>query len=89
MKKHPPSLKLLRASKIQMARLKTKKRLYKIEGMDCASCASLLELELEEVGIKSSCSYPTETLTIEQSSLEIDEKKIEEVVEKMGYKLLA
>jgi copper chaperone CopZ len=61
------------------------KKIYKISGMDCASCASLIEMDLEDVGIKASCSYPKETLEVEG---EHDIKKVEEVVKKSGYNLV-
>lgn len=60
------------------------KKVYKIKGFDCASCASLLELDLEDVGIKASCSYPKETLEVEGSH---DEKKVIEIVNKSGYSI--
>ncbi len=55
---------------------------YKIKGMDCAACATLLEMDLEDAGIKASCSYPKETLEIDD---DYDLKKIEEIVKKSGY----
>jgi len=58
------------------------KKIYKIKGMDCASCASLLEMDLEDAGFKASCSYPKETLEIEG---EYDPKKVFEIVKKSGY----
>lgn len=61
------------------------KAIYKIHGMDCASCASLLELDLEDAGIKSSCSYPKETLEINGDH---DPKKVEEIVKKSGYNIV-
>ena len=61
-----------------------KSNIYKIEGMDCASCASLLEMDLEDIGIKASCSYP-------KSSLEVvgdhDAKKVEEIIKKSGFNI--
>ncbi len=55
---------------------------YIIDGMHCASCASMIELDLEDAGIKAKCSYPS-------SSIEVDEKtdfdKIKKIVEKSGY----
>lgn len=68
----------------QTQMLKVKTQIYKIKGMDCASCASLLEMDLEDVGIKASCSYPKETLEVEGSH---DQKKIEEIVKKSGFKI--
>lgn len=58
------------------------KKVYKIKGMDCASCASLLEMDLEDVGIKAKCSYPRETLEIAK---EHNFGKLKEVVEKSGF----
>lgn len=63
------------------------KKTYKVKGMDCASCAGLLELDLEDAGIKASCSYPKETLEIES---EVDSKKearIKEIIKNAGYSI--
>lgn len=57
---------------------------YKIKGMDCASCASLIELDLEDSGIKAKCSYPKETLEVEGKH---DTKKVVEIVSKAGYSI--
>ena len=60
------------------------KVIYKVKGFDCASCASLLEMDLEDAGIKAKCSYPKETLEIEG---EHDGKKVIETVKKSGYSI--
>lgn len=60
------------------------KKIYKIKGMDCASCASLIELDLEDAGIKAKCSFPKETLEIEENH---DPKKVVEIVSKAGYSI--
>lgn len=52
--------------------------------MDCPSCASLLELDLEDAGIEARCSYPKSTLEVEGDGNFVNIKK---VVEKSGYKL--
>lgn len=62
-----------------------KLKIYQIKGMDCAACAGLIELDLEDAGIKASCSYSKETLEIDG---EHDSKKVEEIVKKSGFKLL-
>jgi len=58
------------------------KKMYKVEGMHCASCASMIELDLEDAGIKGSCSYAN-------ASLEIDgphnREKVAGIVKKSGY----
>jgi copper chaperone CopZ len=56
----------------------------KITGMDCPSCAALLELDLEEAGIKAKCSYPLSSIEVAESE---DFDKIKKVVEKSGYKI--
>lgn len=61
--------------------MKTNKT-YKISGMDCASCASLIEMDLEDAGIKATCSYPKETLEVEGTH---DQKKVIGIVKKSGY----
>lgn len=60
---------------------------YKIEGMNCSSCAAMLELDLEDEGIKSSCSYADCQLKIDSDEKDVG-KKVRRVVEKAGYKLV-
>jgi hypothetical protein len=60
------------------------KKIYKIKGFNCASCAAVLEMDMEDAGIKASCSYPKETLEIEGTP---DEKKVIEIVSKSGYSI--
>lgn len=55
---------------------------YKIVGMDCPSCATMLECDLEDVGCKAKCSYSKGTLGVEEP---YDIKKVIEVVKKGGY----
>ena len=69
--------------KIYKQSLKT--RVYKIKGLDCASCASLIEMDLEEKGLKCKCSYAKETLEVEG---EHDLKMLKEIVGKSGYNIL-
>ncbi len=59
---------------------------YKIQGMDCTSCAMMIESDLEDVGIKAKCNYAKETLEVEGAN--INEKVINDVVEKAGYKII-
>ena len=61
-----------------------KKTTYKVKGFDCASCASLLEMDLEDAGIKASCSYTKETVEIDGNH---DKKKVIEIVKKSGYSI--
>lgn len=61
-----------------------KSKIYKIKGMDCASCATLIQMDLEDAGYKCSCSYTSEELEIEG---EHDIKKVIDIVKKSGYTL--
>ncbi len=53
--------------------------------MDCAACASLIEMDLEDADIRASCNYPKEILKIEG---EHDQKKVEEIIKKGGYNII-
>ncbi|KKQ98252.1 MAG: hypothetical protein UT24_C0007G0012 [Candidatus Woesebacteria bacterium GW2011_GWB1_39_12] len=64
-----------------------KKKVYKIKGMDCDACAKLIELDLEDAGIKASCNYAKETLEVELNDDKEKEKKVKDVIEKGGYQL--
>lgn len=55
--------------------------------MDCASCASLIELDLEDVGVTAKCSFPKETLEVEFDPKKVSEEKIKTVVKTSGYQL--
>ena len=58
---------------------------YKIDGMDCDSCAKMIELDLEDAGIKScKCSYPNQSLEIEE---EHDPEVVVEIIRKSGYSI--
>jgi copper chaperone CopZ len=59
---------------------------YKIEGMHCASCASMIELDLEDAGIPCKCSYAKSELVVEVPH---DSKKVFEIVKKSGYEILS
>ncbi len=61
------------------------KVIYKVKGMHCASCASMIELDLEDAGIPCKCSYAKETLEIE---VEHDKNKVIEIVKKSGYSII-
>lgn len=61
---------------------KSNKKIYKITGMHCASCAAMIELDLEDAGINAKCSYANSSLEIEGKH---DEKKVIEVIKKSGY----
>lgn len=60
------------------------KKLYKISGMDCDSCAKMIELDLEDAGITAKCSYSEEILEITHDH---DSTKVVEIIRKAGYSI--
>lgn len=61
------------------------KKVYKVNGMDCVSCAQMIELDLEDLGVKAACSFPKETLEVEFDPKKTSENKIKEIVKSSGY----
>ena len=57
-------------------------KIYKIDGMHCASCASMIELDLEDAGIKAKCSYADSELKVEGKH---DAQKVTDIIKKSGY----
>jgi copper chaperone CopZ len=64
------------------------KKIYKVNGMDCASCAAMIEIELEDIGVSSACNYAKETLHVEFDDKRINEHHIKEAVKKAGYDII-
>jgi len=64
------------------------KIVLKISGMDCASCAAVIEKTLKkEAGIKSAnVNFASEKLYLEFDSVEISIARIQKIIEKLGYK---
>jgi len=52
--------------------------------MHCASCASMIELDLEDVGITARCSYTNSTIEVEEKH---DGKKLIDTLKKSGYSI--
>lgn len=44
-------------------------------------------MDLEDAGVKASCSYPKETLEVDFDPERIKEEKIKEVVKNAGYQV--
>lgn len=65
------------------------KKKYTIKGIDCPSCALLIEAELEEENIKAKVNYASSVLEIESQTDEDAEKDTEgrmiKTVQKLGY----
>lgn len=65
------------------------KKIFNITGMHCTSCAMNIDGELEDTdGVKeSNTSYAKSQTTVEYDGEKIDDKKIIEIIEKVGYKV--
>src|ERR1035437_5867323 len=63
---------------------------YKIKGMHCASCASIIEKTIKKTdGVQSvSVNYGTETAKISFDQSKISPEKLSEKIEKLGYSLI-
>jgi len=61
------------------------KKIFKINGMHCNSCSSLIENELKDKVNKITVSYSEEQAIIDFDESKISEKKIKETIEKLGY----
>lgn len=64
------------------------KKTYKVAGMDCTSCAMIIESDLEDVGAKAHCNYAKETLDIEFDDQKLSEEKIRQLVKASGYEIV-
>jgi Cu+-exporting ATPase len=66
-----------------------KKKTFDVKGMHCASCAMVITGELEDVGVKASCSYVKQTLEVEFDEKAVSEEKIASVVSQAGYSIIS
>ena len=55
--------------------------------MHCASCAMVIESDLEDIGVEATCSYAKQTIEISEKEVE-KEAKIKDVVKKAGYAIV-
>ncbi|MEG1636897.1 MAG: copper-translocating P-type ATPase [Cellulosilyticaceae bacterium] len=62
---------------------------FKIDGMTCSACANRVERVMKKLeGVESAnVNFATETLILKYNEEQLDKKKVEEVVEKAGYKV--
>lgn len=58
---------------------------FLIAGLNCDSCAKMIEINLEEEGIKAVCDYANSRLEIKTTNVSFE--RIKKVVERSGYKL--
>ncbi|MDP2741146.1 MAG: heavy metal translocating P-type ATPase [bacterium] len=66
------------------------KTILKIQGMDCASCAAVIEhsLKKEKGVVSASVNYATEKAHLEFDPAQTDIKKVEKIIKDLGYKVL-
>ena len=60
---------------------------YLIKGLDCPSCAKILELDLGDIGIKAKCDFAKSILELEYNEKQIKEKQIIEILKKNNLEL--
>lgn len=63
------------------------KKVFKVNGMHCASCAMVIESDLEDIGIQAKCSYAKQTVEVSEGETS-REKEIRDVVKKAGYTIV-
>ena len=63
------------------------KKIFKIRGMHCTSCALDIDWELEETkGVKEvKTNYAKQLTEVEFNEQEIDEEQIVKIVNRLGY----
>lgn len=63
------------------------KKIYKIDGMHCSSCAMMIEGELEDIGLPATCSYQKQEVIVETTEDVEADIKIIRAIEKAGYRV--
>lgn len=63
------------------------KKMFKIEGMHCTSCAMNIDMELEDLsGIKEAkTSYAKQQLTVVYDAKKVTDEDIIKIVKQIGY----
>jgi len=65
------------------------KKIYKVKGMHCVSCAKMIELDLEDKNVSAKCDFAKETLEVEYDDSKLKEEDVRNVVIEAGYSLLS
>lgn len=60
----------------------------KLSGLHCASCAMLVEGELEDIGVKAACNWPKEIVDVEYDEGAIKDKDIKDAIARAGYSVV-
>ncbi len=64
-------------------------KIFKINGMHCSACATMIDLDLEELpGVKSSkTNYAKQETTVEFDSVQVSPDRISTVIQQAGYQI--
>lgn len=63
------------------------KKIFKIEGMHCESCAKIIQMELEEKVNKILVDYKRGFAEVDYDHKKINDRQIAEMMIKLGYKV--
>lgn len=63
------------------------KKIIKVEGMHCVSCAKIIEMEFEDKANSISVDADKGSVEIDFDEKNISEKQIKEIISKLGYKI--
>ena len=64
------------------------KKIFKLSGMHCTSCAMVIEGELEDLGAGARCNWARQEVEVQWDPAQIEEQKLVEAIEKQGYKVI-
>lgn len=66
------------------------KKIFKIQGMHCASCATMIDLDLEDLKgiIKAKTDYAKSELSVEYDEKLVSEKEIIASINRSGYSVV-
>lgn len=58
-----------------------------IDGIHCASCAMLIEGELEDIGAAANCSWVARTVEVSYDPAKLTDKDIHAAIGRAGYRV--
>lgn len=58
-----------------------------VKGMHCSSCEKLIQMALEDIGVKARADNRKGIVSVEFDSSKLSMKKIKEAIEKEGYRV--
>ncbi len=58
-----------------------------VDGMHCASCAMLIEGELEDIGAQARCSWTAQKVEVSYDPAKLTDKDIRAAIKRAGYRV--